>query len=453
MPNLRAAPVAFLCCFVVSALAVAGGPFLDLGLDDALARAKAEKKIVFIDFFATWCGPCKQLDSTTFADEKVVAWLNGNTVAVKIDVDEDKEIAKRFKVSAMPTLVFLTADGTELERIRGFRDADAFLAAAKAVAEHPEMDAVTRARAELASGSMPEAMAREKLATALLMNGEQAEALAEYRKALDSLGTDFMSLQYRPRLLHEICSMAEDYAPAREVLIVMRTNQVARLENGDGDRNDVEQIVAIDKGLDQQEKSLELYERLKARGDIPDETLAGFASTCREILLERREYQVLGADNARQVSMALLLIESLRMQRKIVAGDDSGMPDQMTGEIRKRLAEMTEEQKADFLASTERYLVNRVAEEYEIARGAGKEDDATTLAEKLLECCPTAEAHHALAAHALRSGKPAQADLGYAAKAVALDKGQTPEYVLTRFELMEHLEKANDEVTGGAEAQ
>jgi thiol-disulfide isomerase/thioredoxin len=442
MPNTRAVPVALLFFFVVSAAAMAGGPFLDLSLDEALARAKAEKKLVFIDFFATWCGPCKQLDATTFADEKVVAWLGEHTVPVKIDVDKVKEIAKRFQVSAMPTLVFLSADGTELDRIRGYRDGEAFLTAARAVAEHPEMDAVARAREELASGNWPEALARQKLGTALLLNGEKEEALAEYRKALGSLGTDMMSDRCRMQLIGDICGMAGDHPPAAEVLAARRETLVKKLEGGDGDSSDVEQITAIDAGLDQKEKSFELYNRLSETGGMSADVLGGFSRACRDVMLERRDYAALDAADSRGLTMTLLQIESIRRQRKIVAGDFSDVPEQYSGELRQRFGGMSEEQKADFLSSTEQYTVKRAAEAYEVARGLGKTTDAMVIAEKLLELCPTAEAHHALAAHALRSGKPAEADLGYAGKAVELDRGEHQEYVLTRYELMEHFNRA-----------
>ncbi len=449
MNNLRPYLILPALFMLVTVAAPAGGPFLDLTIDEALARARAEEKVVFIDFFATWCGPCKQLDSTTFADEKVIAWLDKHAVSLKIDVDQQKDISKRFLVKAMPTLVFLRADGTELERVQGYQDSDKFLKTAGRVVEHPEKDAVARAREELASGYWPEAMARHRLGTALLMAGEKDEALAEYLKALDSLGTDLMSQRYRPRLVNDICGMAGDYPPAREAVAVEREKLAARLESGQGDREDLEQIIDIDLGLNQKEKTLALYDRLKEDGDVPAEVLAGFCTVCRQALLERRDYEALSALCRWSLVGTLNRIDLLRRQCELAAGVSDGRPAGAQDKARERYGKMSAEEKAAHLASMEDRTIRRVAEDYEITRGLGKTTDALVIAEKLLELCPTAVAHHALASHALSSGKPTEADLGYAEKAVELDKGEHPEYVETRDRLLELLEPAGDAADQG----
>jgi thioredoxin 1 len=59
--------------------------------------------LVVIDFFATWCGPCKKI--APFYDE--LAKVYPNVTFLKVDVDESGEIVERFNVNAMPTFVFL----------------------------------------------------------------------------------------------------------------------------------------------------------------------------------------------------------------------------------------------------------------------------------------------------------------------------------------------------------
>lgn len=61
------------------------------------------KGLVVIDFFATWCGPCKKI--APFYDE--LAKVYPNVAFLKVDVDESGEIVERFNVNAMPTFVFL----------------------------------------------------------------------------------------------------------------------------------------------------------------------------------------------------------------------------------------------------------------------------------------------------------------------------------------------------------
>ena len=69
---------------------------------------------VVIDFFATWCGPCKRI-APTF--EKLADSLT-SIVFLKVDVDESPEIVNQFDISSMPTFVFLK-NGTEVKRVEG----------------------------------------------------------------------------------------------------------------------------------------------------------------------------------------------------------------------------------------------------------------------------------------------------------------------------------------------
>jgi thiol-disulfide isomerase/thioredoxin/Flp pilus assembly protein TadD len=96
---------------------------------DILKVAKQDNKHIFIDFFTTWCGPCKQLDKVTYRDEKVVAYLN-SIVPVKYDAekDEGEELASRFRIKAYPTLVLVGPDGKEVDRHVGFLGPEDFLA-------------------------------------------------------------------------------------------------------------------------------------------------------------------------------------------------------------------------------------------------------------------------------------------------------------------------------------
>jgi len=97
--------------------------WFDGGFDDALQQARASSKLVFIDFFTTWCPPCKKLNRETFPDPAVKAEL-AKMVALKIDAESPvgQPLAQRYKVTGYPTLLVLDPQGREVGRIVGFKE-------------------------------------------------------------------------------------------------------------------------------------------------------------------------------------------------------------------------------------------------------------------------------------------------------------------------------------------
>ncbi len=96
--------------------------------DAALERARREDKPVLVDFYADWCVWCRTLDTTTFRDEEVRAFLGREVIPVKLNVDaEGASLARRWGVDGLPTILLLNPDGRELGRIPGYLPADRFL--------------------------------------------------------------------------------------------------------------------------------------------------------------------------------------------------------------------------------------------------------------------------------------------------------------------------------------
>jgi len=101
--------------------------FHDIEFEEALLAAKRDGKVVFIDFFTTWCGPCKMLDKQTWPDPTVDEWLKENTVGLKIDAEKSVDLATRYQVQVYPTMVFIAPDGQLIGRLRGYMGPAAFL--------------------------------------------------------------------------------------------------------------------------------------------------------------------------------------------------------------------------------------------------------------------------------------------------------------------------------------
>lgn len=115
-------------------IVVSAGPaFHELSLDEALRKATAEEKLVMIDFHARWCQPCRELEEQTWTNTGVQEWLRNHAVAIKSDIDADRELAALHHVRSIPALVFLKSDGSELGRLVGFHAPGSFLAEAEGV--------------------------------------------------------------------------------------------------------------------------------------------------------------------------------------------------------------------------------------------------------------------------------------------------------------------------------
>lgn len=105
-------------------------------------KARSENKYIFLDCYATWCGPCKAMDHNIYSSEKVGAATNGKFIAVKVQFDkteydskeiqawyEDaKNIKKEYRVTVLPTFLFFSPDGKIVHRGGGYKDEPVFIA-------------------------------------------------------------------------------------------------------------------------------------------------------------------------------------------------------------------------------------------------------------------------------------------------------------------------------------
>lgn len=109
--------------------------------EDALAKAKETKKLLFIDAYATWCGPCKMMDKQVFVKKEVGDYYNKNFIPVKINVESatGRPIATKYKVTAMPTYLFVDGNGKLIYKKLGYMKSPEFIKVGKSALQIPAL--------------------------------------------------------------------------------------------------------------------------------------------------------------------------------------------------------------------------------------------------------------------------------------------------------------------------
>jgi thioredoxin-related protein len=117
-------------------------------LDPALAEARRAQKPLLVDVYTDWCGWCKRMDKTTYADPDVRDYVQGAFVPARVNAEDDKrkasylgktrtyrQFADTFRISGYPTTLFLAPDGQLITQLPGYVKPGAFLTVLRYVAE------------------------------------------------------------------------------------------------------------------------------------------------------------------------------------------------------------------------------------------------------------------------------------------------------------------------------
>ena len=98
-----------------------------------VAKAKKENKIIFLDSYTSWCGPCKLMAKNIFTQKSVGDYYNSHFLNAKIDMEKGEgiELAKKFKVNVYPTYLFIDGNGEVVHRTIGYVEEKDFIQFAK----------------------------------------------------------------------------------------------------------------------------------------------------------------------------------------------------------------------------------------------------------------------------------------------------------------------------------
>jgi thiol-disulfide isomerase/thioredoxin len=104
-----------------------------------LEKAKAQNKLIMLDAYAVWCGPCKWMAKNIFTNDTVADFYNAGFINAKVDMEkgEGLDLAKRYEVKAYPTFLFINGNGDVVHRVCGSDQAAGFIETGK-IANDPK---------------------------------------------------------------------------------------------------------------------------------------------------------------------------------------------------------------------------------------------------------------------------------------------------------------------------
>ncbi len=160
-----------LSLFLVTNLSAQQGISFVHSFKEAMAIAKKENKLIFMDAYTTWCGPCKKLNREVFNKKEVGEYFNENFINLKMDMEKGEGIAltDQYRIYLYPTLLFIDQNGKEVHRAAGYRTVPQFMDLGKAALDPSRQ-----------SASMAEQYAEGKREPAFLL--EYATSLYESGK-------------------------------------------------------------------------------------------------------------------------------------------------------------------------------------------------------------------------------------------------------------------------------
>jgi thiol-disulfide isomerase/thioredoxin len=357
-------------------------PFQDISFEAALKLARKKHKIVLVDFFTTWCVPCRMLDATTWRDPEVAALLKKKTIALRIDAEKEPDLARRYGVQVYPTVALIKPNGTVIDRLVGYQDAKMFVtnltfSLAGKTSLVRAQEAVEKAQHD------PHAFvdARYRLGDELTRAGDYQEALGEYLWCLDEgmIRVPAYTGVRASFLLGSIASLAKQYPPAWDALKTRRDEARQKLEKSPNDRQAGGDFANLNHCLGDDQATLTYFDKLPP--DAPQREALGYYLF--DLLLEAKRYD----DALAAVPYARFKQTFGFTVSRIQSPGGTPLPASAAEAMRD-------------------FAVRSGAKQLEALAGTGKLDDARALLKEILALKPSEEAISMVRKHLERAGHP-----------------------------------------------
>ena len=110
--------------------------FNNITIEEAKILSKKTGKLIFIDCYTDWCGPCKRMAATSFMDQEVGDLFNQKFINIKIEMEKNpigSDLAKRYRVRGYPTLLFIDSEGVLVRQLVGMQTSIALITMANSI--------------------------------------------------------------------------------------------------------------------------------------------------------------------------------------------------------------------------------------------------------------------------------------------------------------------------------
>ncbi|TVQ29964.1 MAG: thioredoxin [Phycisphaeraceae bacterium] len=366
--------------------APAPSPFRSMNYDEALAAAAESDTPLLVYATAVWCGPCRIMEQTTWVDERVVERLRDSMVAIKLDVDEEPETARKLAVRAMPTMIVFV-DGEEFDRKVGLQTAEQMLEWLDGVERGERgVDALRRRIAEHEQRDV-DIEARLTLAQELLVAGDHEHSTREYvwlwRNMLDhdpaytGVRVSFMASSMK--------ELSEMHEPAAEAFGAIRDEVEAILRSDEAEMSHLVDWVTLNEVVGDDERTLAWFDRVK---DDPEaeNSIYRVRTRLERVLREHARWADLGSILANPVVDARRTLATTRFAEHPPNGSGEADPNNR-----------------GWLAR--RHAISELSLLYGACLAAGREDEANEVAAILLDAAVEPEAKLSLVGWAVHVGE------------------------------------------------
>ena len=205
--------VLFAFTLLLSSISIAqdGIQFDQSSWSEILAKAEQQNKLIFVDAYAVWCGPCKKMSREVFTKSEVGDVFNARFVNVKMDMEKGEGLQLRdgFGVMAYPTLLFINSTGDVVHRSVGYHNTDQLLDLASA-AQDPDRN-LSKVEQRYADGDRSSGVLYN-LAKARFdaMDGSFGKIAEEYIETQDDWSTD-RNMEFLFQMTNDLNSKMADY--------------------------------------------------------------------------------------------------------------------------------------------------------------------------------------------------------------------------------------------------